>query len=191
MDLKLSGLDARDIVSSRHPWLQALAALEQNRFDTSKNRTPSPGANSTQSDSALHPSPAGDLAWDLARRLRVASVTPSGRRQPSEIAGVDASARVPNSDQTESGEMAAGHEVSQGRPAFFGPLMPPPSGIANGVGVPSGPIVTHPFGAPLGMNAPLPPISASRLATRPSGPPAALAPRLQRRQAARRGARDR
>ncbi|MGH9475426.1 MAG: hypothetical protein ACRD1C_03735 [Terriglobales bacterium] len=151
MNAKLAGLDARDVVTARHPWLHqaagatTLAALPARPRSWPEVLAAMPEA----AGAATEPQVGADAAWDAARRLREASFTPAGERQPSEIAGVDASARVPNQGQPMAGEMAGGREVRDGRPAFFGSLMPPPTGVANGVGVPEGRV--HPFGAPLGM----------------------------------------
>ncbi|MGH9471748.1 MAG: hypothetical protein ACRD1M_03310 [Terriglobales bacterium] len=76
-----------------------------------------------------------NLAAALMRRVRTAQFTPAGWRQPPEVAGVDADARVPNALQPESGEMTGRGEVEQGRPGFWTPPTPEPTGIANGVGV--------------------------------------------------------
>lgn len=121
-DLSLAGLDGRDVASDRHPYLH-LAVLQGAR-------------------------PHGDLA---ARRTRTARLTPGGLAQPPEVMGVDADVRLPNALQPMPGEFEPGGEVSQGRPGFFGRLMPPPTGIANGVGVGANLGLRHVFGAPTGL----------------------------------------
>lgn len=119
-NLDLAGLDGRDIASDRNPYLH-LAAVQGARGG-------------------------GGL---MARRQRTARLTPGGLRQPPEVMGVDADVRIPNELQPMNGEMDRGRETGDGRPGFFGKLMPPPTGVANGVGVGSG--FEHVFGAPTGM----------------------------------------
>ena len=108
------------------------------------------------------------LAQAQARRARTARLTPGGLPQPPEVMGVDADARVPNRLQPMDGEFEDGREVGAGRPAFFGRDMPPPTGLANGVGVGSSlvrPASVSPgssFGAPTGM--PLLPVGNDRFA---------------------------
>lgn len=141
MNLMLAGLDNRDIVSGRNPDL-GLAALRA-RKPQSWQEVLGGVARENGADAG------GDAEWDAAQRLRSASLTPDGREQPPEVLGVDSSARVPNSAQPMPGEFERGREVGNGRPGFFGRLMPPPTGVANGVGVPEG----RSFGAPTGMPA--------------------------------------
>ncbi len=105
-----------------------------------------------------------------ARRARTARFTPGGLPQPPEVMGVDADPRVPNPLQPMSGEFEAGHEVDAGRPAFFGPAMPPPTGIADDVGVERGLNVNRPFGAPTGMVVRAPALGADRFDWRPPVP---------------------
>lgn len=121
-DLSLAGLDTRDVASDRHPYLH-LAVLQGAR-------------------------PAGGLA---ARRTRTSRLTPGGLAQPPEVMGVDADVRVPNALQPMSGEFEPAGEVREGRPGFFGKLMPAPTGIANGVGVGANLGLRHVFGSPTGL----------------------------------------
>ena len=108
------------------------------------------------------------LAQAQARRARTARLTPGGLPQPPEVMGVDADARVPNLLQPMDGEFEHGHEVGDGRPAFFGREMPPPTGLANGVGV--GDSLLRPalasqgssFGGPTGF--PAQPVGSDRFA---------------------------
>jgi len=108
------------------------------------------------------------LAQAQARRTRTAILTPGGLSQPPEVMGVDADARVPNQLQPMDGEFEHGHEVGDGRPAFFGRRMPPPTGLANGVGVGDSllrPVPSSqgsPFGGPTGM--PTQPVGSDRFA---------------------------
>ncbi|HZT73635.1 MAG TPA: hypothetical protein VE996_08310 [Terriglobales bacterium] len=60
------------------------------------------------------------LEQALLLRLAAAFRTPSDWPQPPELAGVDASVQVPNALQPMSGEFAAGREVADGQPSFFG-----------------------------------------------------------------------
>lgn len=105
---ELDGLDGRDVASDSHPYLHQ-AARREHAVSQVRN--------------------------GLVRRKRTARFTPGGLKQPPELAGVDADARVPNPLQPMNGEMDATGEVGQGRPGYFGVLMPAPTGVANGVGV--------------------------------------------------------
>src|SRR6185312_10548785 len=111
------GEDPADLATDLHPYLRLEQAVEP------------------QGDSGTR----GNL--EIAqRRLRTQKMTPGGRPQPPELAGVDADARVPNPLQPMSGEFADGHEVSGGRPAFHNPMQPPPTGVASRETVAAGPL---------------------------------------------------
>lgn len=155
IDPRLAGLDKRDIVTERHPWLHPLAVKLLAALPVGSGP--------------------GSPGWDAARRERTASFTPSGEPEPPEVAGVDAAARVPNADQPMAGEIEAGHEVGQGNPAFFGLLMPPPTGTTNNVGVPQGPVGAYPFAPPR------PPIAADRFAAPPGRSSSRVTARTARR----------
>lgn len=135
-DLSLTGLDQRDVASDRHPYLH-LAAIQGAL----------PGGGS------------------LTRRQRTSRLTPGGLAQPPEVMGVDADVRIPNPLQPMNGEMDNGREIGDGRPGFFGALMPPPTGVANGIGVGTR-AGNHVFGAPAGMIGA--PLGSDRFSWRPS-----------------------
>jgi hypothetical protein len=109
-------------------------------------------------------------AQSAQRRARTARFTPGGLPQPPEVMGVDADARVPNLLQPMSGEFESGREVDSGKPAFFGPGMPPPTGLADGVGVTGHQNAGRLFGAPTGMVVRAPAVGADRFAWRPLAP---------------------
>ncbi|MGH9392784.1 MAG: hypothetical protein ACRD1E_01335 [Terriglobales bacterium] len=127
-DLRLAGLNAEDVASAAHPYLH-LAALQ-----------------------------ARQASGAAARRARTARYTPGGLAQPPEVMGVDADARVPNPQQPMSGEFGQGREIGDWRPAYFGALMPAPTGVTNGAGVAN----DHPFGAPMAAPIALPATAADR-----------------------------
>lgn len=128
----LDGVRGEDVASGRNPYLAAQAVQQ-----------------AQQQRQAI-------LAA-MTRRLRTAQFTPGGMRQPPEVAGVDADARVPNALQPEPGEITAQGEVAAGRPGFFAAPMPQPTGTTNNVGGADlsgiGHLLGHVTGAPVGTGA--------------------------------------